>query len=126
EACGGGGNAGGPAGKELGEQANELLGTIHAAEWGAAAIDVERRPAPPLDSVREEYRKLFESCEIRQQYKAKTDQNVDFLKRFRPRYEEVGKRLGIPWHFIGAIHCLEASFGFGTHLHNGDPLAHRT
>jgi lysozyme family protein len=34
--------------------------------------------------------------------------------------------LRIPWHFIGLIHCMESNFNFGTHLHNGDSLMHRT
>jgi lysozyme family protein len=34
---------------------------------------------------------------------------------------------GVPWHFIGVIHGLEASFNFRAHLHNGDfPLSRRT
>lgn len=44
----------------------------------------------------------------------------------RARYESVGNPMGIPWHFIAAIHNLESSRSFLTHLHNGDPLTGRT
>jgi hypothetical protein len=47
---------------------------------------------------------------------------LDWLAKGRPTYEEVGAGLGgIPWAFIGVIHCMEASFNFAGHLHNGDP-----
>lgn len=42
------------------------------------------------------------------------------------RYEEVSKATGVPKWVIAAVHCLEASFDFGSHLHNGDPLTART
>jgi len=41
-------------------------------------------------------------------------------------YEKVGDPLGIPWWFVAAVHMLESSFNFATHLHNGDPLTART
>jgi lysozyme family protein len=33
---------------------------------------------------------------------------------------------GIPWWFIGIIHYRESDCNFHCHLHNGDPLTHRT
>jgi lysozyme family protein len=32
----------------------------------------------------------------------------------------------MPWAFVGVIHGMECSFNFAGHLHNGDPLIHRT
>ena len=32
----------------------------------------------------------------------------------------------MPWWFVAVLHDLEASRDFGAHLHNGDPLTHRT
>lgn len=44
----------------------------------------------------------------------------------RDEYEAVARPMSIPWHFVGLVHALESGFNFGTHLHNGDSLAHRT
>jgi len=118
--------AAGPVGADIAQQASALLSAIHSVERGARAEDRERRAPASFESVRGEYRSLFDACQIRAQYKEKVDFHVDFLRKHRSRYEEVGQKLGIPWYFIGPVHCMEASFDFGTHLHNGDPLAHRT
>jgi lysozyme family protein len=118
--------AAGPAAQTVATQARELLSQIHAAERGGKADDPERRAPASFDSVKGEYRSLFDSCQIRQQYKNKVDIHVGFLRQYKARYQEVGGKLGIPWHFIGPIHCMEAGFQFDTHLHNGDPLTRRT
>ena len=42
-------------------------------------------------------------------------------------YAALGDSLnGIPWWFIACCHMLECDFNFEQHLHNGDPLTHRT
>ena len=41
-------------------------------------------------------------------------------------YHRAGDDLNVPWHFVGILHSLEAACNFGCHLHNGDPLTHRT
>ena len=51
---------------------------------------------------------------------------VKKLNQYRNRYEKVGDTMNIPWWFVGITHALEASFDFGSHLHNGDPLGKRT
>jgi lysozyme family protein len=122
-------NATGRPGAEVEEEAAEFLAQIHAAERGGIAQDdITRRPAPAFDMLKDEYRTLFDKCEVRNQYKSKVDGLIAILKSHKPRYEEVGKRLGgIPWYFIGGIHSLEAGFNFKAHFHNGDyPLAKRT
>src|SRR5262245_53443963 len=71
--------------------------------------------------------KQFENCEIRAV-------RLDQIDRFyvlpmtagRATYQHVADRLGIPWWVVGAIHGLESTFSFETHLHNGDPLTGRT
>ncbi|MEM7544341.1 MAG: hypothetical protein AAF367_02300 [Pseudomonadota bacterium] len=42
------------------------------------------------------------------------------------RYRSLERLIGVPWYVAGAIHGLEASFDFTSHLHNGDPLTART
>ncbi len=114
---------------DVAEEAAELLGRITRAERSLArSVDPEgrARPPPSFDSLREEYRRLFDGCAIEAKYQSKVNGYVENLKKYRPRYEKVGQALGIPWHFIASIHALEASFNFRTHLHNGDPLTNKT
>ena len=108
--------AGGPA-SDVAEAAADLLARIHRAERSLAP-DVLRK-APSYESVREEYRKLFDECQVQDRYKTMVDQHVETLKTYKSRYETVGSKLDIPWYFIGIIHALEAGFNFRTHLHNG-------
>jgi len=118
----------GPA-KDVSDEAEELFLRLHRQERSyAPAEDPEgrARPAPSFDSVKAEYRQLFDACTIVPKYQRLVDKDVEKLKGFRPRYEKVGSPMGIPWHFIGIIHSMEAGFSFKTHLHNGDSLAART
>jgi lysozyme family protein len=45
---------------------------------------------------------------------------------FASEYRAVAQATRVPWHVVGLIHLMESSCNFGTHLHNGDSLAHRT
>jgi lysozyme family protein len=75
---------------------------------------------------RHNYDLLFESCLVRPKRRPTVDRLVASINKSRPRYEKVGKALGIPWYVVGIIHSLEASGNFTRHLHNGDPLNART
>ena len=80
-----------------------------------------------FDDIAAEYGKWFAAARIRPKNAEHAQWHLTMMREARPRYQAVGKRLGIPWHFIAAIHGLEASFNFRAHLHNGDfPLAART
>ncbi len=80
-----------------------------------------------FDEIGREYEDWFKAAKIRSKNADHARWHLTMMREARPRYEAVGKRLGIPWHFIAAIHGLEASFNFRAHLHNGDfPLAART
>ena len=63
---------------------------------------------------------------MRPSRRAAVNQLAARISASRPRYEKVGKALGIPWYVVGIIHSLEASGNFTRHLHNGDPLTART
>jgi lysozyme family protein len=78
---------------------------------------------PQLQS---EYQRMFESCAINPEKYPEVDTILNSILKGKTFYEAVEKRLGIPWYFIGIVHCLEGSCNFGVHLHNGDPLNART
>jgi lysozyme family protein len=114
---------------DVAEEAAELLGQITRAERSRAPLlDTEgrSRPPPSFDSIKEEYRKLFDTCAIDPKRTSSVSQNVDILKKNKERYEKVGQPLNIPWYFVGVCHGMECGFNFRTHLHNGDPLRART
>jgi lysozyme family protein/peptidoglycan hydrolase-like protein with peptidoglycan-binding domain len=76
------------------------------------------------DSLRKEYKDLFESARITNPGAVKWA--ADRAQRNFARYESVSEQTGVPAGVIAVLHCLEASFDFGSHLHNGDPLTART
>jgi lysozyme family protein len=88
---------------------------------------------PPLSRARDyaslaaEYGRMFRELNPRTDYADSIGWHLTMLRNAKPRYERVGNQVGVPWHFIGVIHALEASFNFRAHLHNGDhPLHQRT
>lgn len=92
-----------------------------------------KAPPPPLSRARDyaslapEYRRMWDELAMRDAYADSIGWHLTMLRNARPRYERVGDKVGVPWHFIGVIHALEASFNFRAHLHNGDhPLSQRT
>ena len=76
--------------------------------------------------LRDEYRHLFQTCKVNPQRKALVDKTVAALVAHKDRYEHAGHPVGVPWWFVAVLHDLEASRNFHAHLHNGDPLTHRT
>jgi lysozyme family protein len=102
----------------------------------APALDVVTpAPAPAkgsvstsrkLSEIAGEYVGMFQDATIDPSKVPLVDRLATVLVSFRTTYEKLGADLRIPWHFIGLIHCMESNFNFGTHLHNGDSLMHRT
>ena len=78
------------------------------------------------DSLKQEYKQLFNTCTIRPERMAVVDQTVAQLQANQMRYQAVADGLEIPWSFVAVIHNMEASLNFNRHLHNGDPLTART
>ena len=115
------------------DQASDLLRRLNQAERSppdrdqasGAAVTAAR---PSFDSVREEYVQQFNSCTIREQYASQVAWHVGKLTDSdnREQYDKVAEEVCAPWYFIGIIHAMEASFDFRSHLHNGDPLSHKT
>jgi lysozyme family protein len=74
-----------------------------------------------------EYRALFATLELRPEHRESAEWHRTMMVQSKRRYEGAGKRTGVPWYFIAAVHGLEASFNFRAHFHNGDfPLTQRT
>jgi lysozyme family protein len=55
-----------------------------------------------------------------------TDARVRAIADGKARYDQVANTTSVPWYVIGIIHEMEGGLNFTTHLHNGDPLTHRT
>jgi lysozyme family protein len=115
---------------EIANDAGSLLADLNAMQ--RVVPDALKAPTPLLKarnfvSLKDEYTRLFSTTEIRGGNEKTLEWHLSAMRTFRDRYEAVGKSVGVPWYFIGAIHGLEASFNFKAHLHNGDyPLTGRT
>jgi lysozyme family protein len=81
---------------------------------------------PLTDTLRAEYQRLFDTCQINADRQTEVAALAASIMQHRSRYEAVGSELAIPWFFIGVIHNMESSQRFDRHLHNGDPLTART
>lgn len=79
-----------------------------------------------FDELKPKYEELYASCEIRPERAGEVAWHRQKLEQYRPHYEAVAAKTGVPWWFIGVVHALETSFNFNGHLHNGDPLAAQT
>ncbi|UUZ77413.1 hypothetical protein LP414_09410 [Polaromonas sp. P1(28)-13] len=73
-----------------------------------------------------EYRSLFDAANISSDKLNMLEKLAAILISHKATYVQLEQQLGIPWHFTGLLHCMESNFNFGTHLHNGDSLMHRT
>lgn len=81
------------------------------------------------DALKKEYSGLFQTIKIDSLHLKLVEDTAIKAVSYRSRYEKVisdGDFGKLPWFFIAAIHCLESSFDFSTHLHNGDPLSRKT
>ena len=73
-----------------------------------------------------EYQRLFDTCVINPDKLPQIKPIVNRILNGKTRYEAMSAIVGIPWHFIGITHSLEANCDFTKHLHNGDPLTAKT
>lgn len=82
---------------------------------------------PALTGIlKQEYRKLYDSLQYRVDRIHQIEDAVDLCMKNKERYEKVVEGTKIPWFFVAIIHHMESGCNFNTHLHNGDPLTHRT
>lgn len=80
----------------------------------------------PFDQLKSDYTRLWAGATVRPEWRARIAEVVNAIVAHRPRYEAIAGAANVPWWWIGAIHQMEASGDFTTHLHNGDPLQART
>jgi lysozyme family protein len=125
-----------PMGKreQLVKQADNLLRRIHQAERnlpderdvGLAAAPQPGRPS--FDSLKDGYRHLFETSEVRPQHRSTVEWYLKSLltERSQRRWYTVAQAACCPWYFVAITHAMEAAFSFQSHLHNGDSLHART
>jgi len=109
--------------------ASEAVGRLiarHADAKRVIARAAGLEAALSFDQLKAGYEALYASCVIRPQHAGEVAWHRKKLVQYRPRYEAVSTRTGVPWWFIGIVHALEVSFNFNGHLHNGDPLGART
>lgn len=115
----------------IAEEAGGLLAEGHATEH---VTPDALQPKPVVTQrgssfavLKAEYRQLFERATIRPAHSSAITWHKNLLIASKERYEKLAAATKVPWHFIGIIHGLEASYNFRAHLHNGDfPLSKRT
>ena len=85
-----------------------------------------KKPHPKYHQLTDEYITLWGELAIRRSAETKLKTIIEKIILTRKAYEVVESQTGIPWYVIAAIHNLESSLNFKTHLHNGDSLDRRT
>lgn len=114
------------------DRASELLRTARNAE--RAPRDIPEGPqaaavtAPKFEDIADDYRKLFETCVIKDANRTDVQWYVTKItdSTRRKAYEAVAEETCVPWYFTAIIHGMECSFDMTSHLHNGDSLKAKT
>ncbi len=78
------------------------------------------------ERLRADYRRLFDTCIIRDNRVGEVTSTVAAIVSNLARYQRVADAIEMPWFVIAVIHLMEGSLRFDRHLHNGDPLTERT
>lgn len=114
------------------DRASELLRTARNAE--RMPRDIPEGPqaaavtAPKFEDVADEYRRLFETCQIRSENRSTVQWYVSKIidASRRKSYEQVFEETCVPWYAVAIIHGMECGFDMTSHLHNGDTLKAKT
>lgn len=120
--------------EKLIEEADSLLRRVHQAERnlpderpeGMSAATSPGRPS--FESVKDEYRTLFDTCVVRDKYRSTVEWYISKIlkENSQTQWYKVAQGACCPWYFVSIIHAMEAAFNFRSHLHNGDSLSSRT
>ena len=78
------------------------------------------------ERLRSDYRRLFDTCNVRDNRAAEVESAIGTMISNLARYQRVADVIEMPWFVIAVIHLMESSLQFDRHLHNGDPLTERT
>lgn len=114
------------------DRASDLLRQARNAE--KAPRDIPEGPqaaavsAPAFDTIADDYRKLFTTCEIKSEKRSDVAWYVSKITDAsrRKAYEAVAEETCVPWYFTAIIHGMECGFDMNSHLHNGDSLKAKT
>ncbi|WP_295558047.1 hypothetical protein [uncultured Hyphomicrobium sp.] len=114
------------------DRASELLRTVRNAE--RVQRDIPEGPqaaavtAPKFEDIADNYRKLFETCVIRDANRTDVQWYVSKITDAtrRKAYDAVAVETCVPWYFTAIIHGMECGFDMTSHLHNGDSLKAKT
>jgi lysozyme family protein len=104
----------------VGEDEEEIAVTRSASRNTKVARSIK------YDEIRDEYLKLWNSCQIRPERASAVRREADRLLANRKVYEEIQAETSVPWWFVGLLHQMECSYSLSKHLHNGDSLKART
>jgi len=73
------------------------------------------------------YEEQFHRCSILPAHLIDVKASVLRILRGKNQYAAVAGRFPhLPWWAVGVLHEMECDCNFNQHLHNGDPLTHRT
>lgn len=78
---------------------------------------------PRFQDIRDQYTADWLEVECTPDRRGDIDAIVDFAYANRRRYSVFGE---VPWPLVAALHNMECSQRFDRHLHNGDPISHKT
>jgi lysozyme family protein len=81
---------------------------------------------PTFESLRADYAADWQRMVIKDSKRETVEAIARKLIKYKPRYQAVADKAGIPWFFIAVLHQRESDADFTTHLDNGDPLSART
>jgi len=80
-----------------------------------------------MSALADIYAEKFKACTIKPEHEAEVRAEAGRIMVACQTYEEVVKPFpSLPWWVVGILHSMECGLDFHTHLHNGDPLTHRT
>ena len=81
---------------------------------------------PKYKDIKEEYYTLWQELLVRNSKLSSVKSIVKKIEKTKERYAVIEAATDVPWYVVGAIHSMESSLNFNTHLHNGDSLKART
>lgn len=110
------------------QKALTQLQANHHAVWPRAEMDgvAAEAPATSFEALKASYETLFARAKVLDDKKGTVARYIAKIRKGRAHCEAVAGQSGVPWWFIAIVHGMEAGFSFTGHLHNGDPLGHRT
>jgi lysozyme family protein len=85
-------------------------------------------PILTLDNIEPYYEDIWNRHQVRKEWNAAGIMAAKSILAGRLIYEKLCQNINaaMPWYVPGILHKMECNCNFKQHLHNGDPLSHRT